>query len=232
MLRKLLGNGRSLPKPAPVVNVDCLYFEVNNWVLSDFVIRSLLPFSGVSPFPLNELLLMSGAFLRFRPRNLFEWGTHIGVSARIWYTVSQAFLANCTIHTIDLPDDVRHVEHPGHQYAHLIRHIPQIQKYRGDGLDISCRLARALPASDRLMFFLDGDHSYDSVHRELETIIREFPEACILVHDTFYQDPSSGYNTGPNQALNDTLKSVRPKYQVIKTDTGLPGMTLLYPHDE
>ncbi len=226
-LKKVFGIHPSLP--SPVVNSDSVYYEVNNWVLSDFVVRKLIPFAGTEPFPLNELLLMSGALLRFQPDHLFEWGTHIGKSAWIFYEISRTFNVNCTIHTVDLPDEVGHVEHPGRQYAILIRNIPQIQKYRGDGLEESFRIARSLPAETRFMFFLDGDHSYASVHRELDAIIQNFPHACILLHDTFFQSEDSGYNIGPYQAIKTALKLHGERYQVIHTATGLPGMTLLYP---
>ncbi|MGD0781136.1 MAG: hypothetical protein ABR954_10240 [Dehalococcoidales bacterium] len=202
---------------------------MNNWALSDFVVSKLIPFTGTTPFPLNELLLMSGALLRFQPDHLFEWGTHIGKSARIFYETVRTFNIHCTIHTIELPDEVAHVEHPGRQYAVLIRNMPQIRKYRGDGLEESFRIARSMHTKTRFMFFLDGDHSYTSVHRELDAIVHKFPLACIILHDTFFQSADSGYNIGPYQAIETALKSNSEKYQVIHTATGLPGMTLLYP---
>lgn len=216
---------------SPLTNPESTYFEVNNWVLSDFVLDKLIHFAGTRPFPLNELLFMSGTIIRFQPDHLFEWGTHVGKSARIFYETGRTFNIKCTIHTIDLPDEVDHIEHPGRQYAILIRNIPQIQKYRGDGLDESFRIASSLPTNTRFMFFLDGDHSYTSVHRELDAIIQSFPHACVLLHDTFFQTADSGYNIGPYQAIDTALKSNGEKYQVIHTATGLPGMTLLYPRN-
>jgi hypothetical protein len=77
------------------------------------------------------------------------------------------------------------------------------------------------------LFFIDGDHGYDSVKRELEGIIGAVPEANILLHDTFFQSPESHYNIGPYQAVQDVLRTV-PPYRILRQDLGLPGMTLLY----
>ncbi len=62
----------------PALNVNASEFEVNNWVISEFVIDKLVPVVGVHPFPLNELILLSSAVCRFKPVMIFEWGTNIG----------------------------------------------------------------------------------------------------------------------------------------------------------
>jgi len=58
-------------------NPGATEFEVNNWILSEFVVNRLVPVVGVHPYPLNELMLMAGAVCRFRPSHVFEWGTNI-----------------------------------------------------------------------------------------------------------------------------------------------------------
>jgi hypothetical protein len=77
---------------------------------------------------------------------------------------------------------------------------------------------------------VDGDHSYESVKRELEGIIKNVPNAKILLHDTFYQSSEAGYNVGPCQAIREVLSKQEnlDRYKIIDTKTGLPGMTLLY----
>jgi hypothetical protein len=75
---------------------------------------------------------------------------------------------------------------------------------------------------------VDGDHEYGSVKRELEYIIAHFPDAAILLHDTFYQVAGAEYNVGPYRAIRDVLSSRENEYERIDTKTGLPGMTLLY----
>lgn len=230
MIRKLLHkvtayNGKLVD---PVINIDCTEFEVNNWVLSDFIINKLVPVVGIRPFPLNELLLMCGALVRFKPEHLFEWGTHAGKSARIFYETGNAFNIPTIVHTIDLPPDVEHIEHPGREYARFIKHISKIKKYRGDGLETAIRLASEQPVGTRFMFFVDGDHSYESVHRELSGILEHFPTASILLHDTFYQSEKSGYNIGPYRAIQDIMMQALDKFVKIQSIGGLPGMTLLY----
>jgi len=50
-------------------------------------------------------------------------------------------------------------------------------------------------------------------------------DGCVLVHDTMFQ-PDSDYNHGPYEAVRDFLQSY-PAYQVIQTNTGLPGLTYI-----
>ncbi len=94
------------------VNSNCSEFEVNKWILSDFVVANLLPIVGNRPFPLDELMLMSSAVVSLKPQYIFEWGTHIGKSARIFYETTKTFNIPCQVHSIDLPDSVEHVETP------------------------------------------------------------------------------------------------------------------------
>jgi hypothetical protein len=52
----------------------------------------------------------------------------------------------------------------------------------------------------------------------------------ILLHDTFYQTAESGYNIGPFKAIEDSLaKFPHLRFHRVDTNTGLPGMTFLYP---
>ena len=225
LLSRRKGMGRS---DLPLVNPYCSEFEVNNWVISEFVIKHLVPFVGVHPFPINELLLMSSALCRIRPTHLFEWGTHIGKSARVFYETSKYFGLNTTIHSIDLPEETHHVEHPGKQRGALVRHIQDVKLYEGDGLEIALQLGRALHNQEPFLFFLDGDHSYNSVVRELTGLLESFPYSSLVVHDTFYQSPESNYNVGPHEAIKFVLRDRSDLYRTISTETGLPGMTLIY----
>jgi len=186
--------------PIRFVNEHCSEFEVDNWIISDFVIHDIVPVVGVHPFPLNELMLMVAAVCRFNPTHVFEWGTHIGKSARIFYETITHFRINTQIHSVDLPEEVNHVEHPHDQRGMLVVEIPEVRLHLGDGLTTSLDILSRVSASVDPLFFLDGDHSYESVRRELEAILARFPRAAILVHDTFYQAKESGYNIGPYKA--------------------------------
>ncbi len=224
LLRKVASR---TPFTSPVLNPDCAEFEVNNWLLSEFLLDKIIPVVGVCPYPLNELLLMTSVMCRLAPDHLFEWGTHRGVSARIFYDTGKAFNLRTIIHTIDLPPDAQHVEHPGKEHAHFIRHLPEVNIYRGDGLETGLKLA-AERSNSRMMFFIDGDHSYTNVRRELSGIIERFPRANILLHDTFYQSETSGYNIGPYRAIQDILSETDVPFSIMASQGGLPGMTLLY----
>jgi cephalosporin hydroxylase len=216
--------------PDPTKNQKCSEFEVDKWTVSEFVVRRLVPIVGVRPYPLDELLLMAAAICRFKPTHIFEWGTHIGKSARIFFEVTKGFGINTVIHSIDLPDDTRHLEHPGRKRGRLVKRIPEVILHQGDGLEESLKIWNTLrDANIKPLFFLDGDHEYASVSRELLGIMASVPNAVILVHDTFYQSAEAGYNTGPHKAIQDALESVPNQYRTISTTAGLPGLTLLFP---
>lgn len=228
-VRKLKGARRSYQDPAR--NEHCSSFEVDNWEISDFVMRRLVPKVGIRPFPVTELFLMTATVCRIKPTHIFEWGTNIGKSARAFYEISRAFGIACEIHSIDLPDDVDHQEHPERKRGMLVRGIKQVTLHQGDGLQSALRLySEALPRYKQVrpLFFIDGDHSYESVKRELTEILRSVPEAAVLLHDTFCQSSESGYNIGPYLAINEVLETMPSQYSSLSMATGLPGMTLLY----
>lgn len=213
----------------PSVNEGCNEFEVNNWTISKFVVNVLIPIVDVHPFPLNEQMLMVSAVCRVKPTHIFEWGTHIGKSARIFFETCKAFRIEAEIHSVDLPEDVEHVEHPGEKRGSLVRGIREVKLHQGDGLEKSLEIAKGCaPGPFRPLFFIDGDHSYDSVKRELVGIIQNVPQADILLHDTFYQSEESGYNIGPYKAMNDVLASKKNRFKMLSQNLGLPGMTLLW----
>jgi cephalosporin hydroxylase len=209
----------------PTKNVHCTEFEVDNWVISNFIVKKLVPAVGIHPYPLDELNLMVAAICRLKPQQVFEWGTNIGKSARIFYEAGKQFGIPLEIHSIDLPDNQDHQEHPKSRRGYLVKGYPGVTLYQDDGLSKAIELYN--PKLSTLVF-IDGDHSYESVYRELNGVINAMPNASILLHDTFYQSDESGYNIGPYKAVSETLAAMPGKYRVMATMTGLPGMTLLY----
>lgn len=208
-----------------VKNAECAYYEVDNWELSEFIVKKIIPITGYRPFPLNELLLLVGTVIRFQPDAIFEWGTHIGKSARVFYEAKTYFKINCQIHSIDLPEDVFHEEHPHCNRGYLVKN-KDVCLHLGDGIETSLAIL-SQQKYEKPLFFVDGDHSYESVKRELSAIIENVPNANILLHDTFFQSKESKYNIGPHLAINECL-SDNKAYKVINLNTGLPGLTLLY----
>lgn len=231
-LRQLLGlPSQSPPKiPArnPALNIRCSEFEVNNWIVSEFVVGTLVPIVGVHPFPLSELVLMVSAICRLQPDYIVEWGTHLGKSARIFYETSKHFGLGLEIHSVDLPDEVVHQEHPGHQRGMLVQGLSGVHLYQGDGLTCCLQIYSRSRRPIKTLVFIDGDHSYDSVKRELTGVMTNMPEANVLLHDTFFQSTDSGYNIGPYQAIEEVMAASIDRYRMLSTNTGLPGMTLLY----
>ena len=216
----------------PAKNKDCTEFEIDNWSISRFVIKKLIRVVGFRPFPLSELSLLVGAVCYFKPTHIFEWGTNIGKSARIFYEAAKYFNIETEIHSIDLPDDQSHVEHPKNRRGELVMGMKNVILHQGDGLDKSLEIIGGIRGNYRPLFFLDGDHSYESVKRELTGIVSSIPNAIIIVHDTFYQSEKSNYNIGPFKAVREITSYYEGKYKIIQTNTGLPGMTLLYTNED
>ena len=212
----------------PAVNVNCSEFEVNNWIISEFIFQKLVPIVGITPYPINELALMVSAICRLKPTHIFEWGTHIGKSARIFYETAKHFGLSTEIHSIDLPDEIDHHEHPKEKRGMFVKGIPVVRLYQGEGVETALEIYRKVSKMCRPLVYIDGDHSYTAVKRELGEIIKNMPNASILLHDTFYQSAESGYNLGPYKAITDTLSNMPHRYKIISANTGLPGMTLLY----
>jgi hypothetical protein len=222
------------PKPAlsrdtPVKNAGCTEFEIDAWQMSSFVLERLVPVVGTHPFPLHELMLMASTVCRFRPSHIFEWGTNIGKSARAFYEVVHHFDIPTVIHSVDLPDDVQHQEHPSTQRGRLVRGLDSVHLHQGDGLGVSLQLWRQAGQPGSTLFFIDGDHSEHSVYRELSAIVGEIARPVILLHDAFYQSPASGYNIGPHRAIERVLDENAHRFKRVDSGLGLPGMALIYP---
>jgi predicted O-methyltransferase YrrM len=189
-----------------------------------FVWRRLLPLVGTTPFPPDEIMLMSAAVLHVKPDVIIEWGTNIGVSARIFFEVSRAYGLEVDTHSIDLPPTVDHPEHPHRRRGFLVRHLP-VTLHEGDGPEVAKSL---LAKARRPLVFIDGDHQYTSVLRDGRAVIESAPAAAILFHDTFFQ-PGARYNHGPHEAVRTIVQELEGRYQVLEASLGLPGMTLLLP---
>lgn len=215
-----------------IPNEGCNKFEINNWIISKFILKKLISTVSFKPYPLNELMIMTGTVCRLQPTHIFDWGTHIGKSARIFYETIKYFDIPCEIHTTDLPNNFTHKEKPNKLLRGLyIKHIKGITQHYGDGLDVSLNLynkAKRHRKKLRPLFFLDGDHKYSTVKNELVNINKYAPEAWILIHDTFFQSKKSNYNIGPYKAIQFLLNKTSNRYKFLSTNTGLPGITLLY----
>lgn len=200
--------------------------EADKWELSEFVLRQLVPVVGVRPYPIDEQLLMCSTVAYFQPQLIVEWGTHLGVSARIFHEVRQLLALEAEIHSVDLPPAIMHEENIALQEnrGRFVRGLP-VTLHLGDGVSVARELVRAKRPSSAL-FFLDGDHAYDTVSRELAALRATAPSAAVLLHDTFNQGRESGYNVGPYRALMEF--ALEHDLAVHHAALGLPGMSLVY----
>ncbi|MBA4321094.1 MAG: hypothetical protein C0412_22110 [Flavobacterium sp.] len=200
--------------------------EANKWYLSEFVIKKIYPITGIHPYPLDEVLLIGSSISYFKPDGIIEWGTHEGKSARIFWEYVRFLNLNCEIHSVDLPATNPHNENISEEYlrARYIKQFPVIL-HEGDGLTVGLEIVKS-KMFKRPLFFLDGDHSYANISRELTAIKKSVDSCIILIHDTFNQGKESNYNCGPYIAFQEfVVQNNLPHYSTI---LGLPGMSLTY----
>lgn len=206
--------------------------EINKWNTSEFVVRTLIPIIGYTPFPVDESLTLVNITCIQHPDFIYEWGTHVGKSARIFAETVRAYGLKSKIISIDLPDDVEHVEHPHKEHGKYVRGMSEVTLLRGDGVTEAIKHAKHHNGRNKkLLFFLDGDHAEETVARELHSIVKIFPLATIIIHDTFNQSKQSKYNVGPHIAVKKALTRNK-KYECYTTNFGLPGLSILIPNSK
>lgn len=175
----------------------------------------------------DEVCFMAETVERYRPSHVFEWGTNRGSSARIWFECARLLKLDCEVHTIELPIWLAHLspEHPGVDWAEQIRDAPEVQTHRGEGAFVAVSLCLEIEAP-RPLFFVDGDHSFEAVRRELAMIGHSAPKAVIVLHDTNHVE---GFGpTGPAAAVNEYLRE-RSHGIDIEVLASQAGMTRLWP---
>ena len=226
-------------------------------------------------YPIPELALMAGAMVRavapFKAalqqshavlgspsKNqkqklvVFEWGTNIGVSARIFVDFALQMNLDVVIHSTDLPETfsppgaLRNVSFSqtigDRRRGRLVRHdrfARLVTLHEGDGLTTSLGILEKLELTHKVpvIWFVDGDHSEDAVIRELDTII-SLPHCAhghchILVHDSFSAD------SGPFRAIESIQQKMGDaeerfgatvmKFGLLHSRLAPAGMSLLYP---
>jgi len=214
-------------KPSqPHTATNAARIEVNTSELGQFVWRRLLPLVGTTPFPPHELLLMGAAMLWVRPRLVVEWGTNVGVSARIFRELNAHYGIGAEIHSIDLPRSAQHREHPGERRGLLVRGS-NVHLHEGDGATLAAQVISSTKCA-RPLVFIDGDHAQESVLRDARSVLSVAPRACLLFHDTFYQ-PAASYNHGPYEAIQYIVNEIPGACQIVEAGLGCPGMTLVVP---
>jgi cephalosporin hydroxylase len=191
---------------------------------SKFVAESLLPRAGYWPYPPGELHLLTVTLLWWQPDMIFEWGTNVGNSARIFHWIAEAFEIDTEIHSIDLPPDVSHVENVKELRGWLVRDFSDVHLHLGDGVNKAIELFAALKPR-RPLFYVDGDHRADTVTRELEAICATAPHAPILLDDTH----DWGISDSPRGAMLQFLERHHGDYEIFENVATLPGMSLLAP---
>jgi glycosyltransferase involved in cell wall biosynthesis len=205
----------------PSLNQSTPKFEMDDQIISDFVINKLVPIAGSDPFPLDELMLITATVCRFKPRMIFEWDTGIGKSARIFYEIIHAFSIPAEIHSIDTKPRRKNS-------GKLVQNLTVVNLYQADGLKKSLDLIEQKKPGGKILFFIDSEQDREQLKEELTIILEKIPDAVVLLHDTFYQPEHTQSGKAPYLALNDVLTTKNTSYRSLSTDKGLPGLSLVY----
>ena len=205
--------------------------EADVTALDRFVLEKILPAGGLL-YPLAELSLMALVVDRVKPTHILEWGTNIGGSAKAFHVITEALGLETAIHTWDLPEEVSHGQHPGAEHGKLARGLSRVHFHREDGLVGALaeyqRVKSSYPEA-RVLFFIDGDHAYDSVLREITAIVSCLEEFHLLAHDTFVQKPEAkGQFRESWLACATGLELSAREYRWFNVGFGSPGMTYLW----
>ena len=205
--------------------------EANSAELDRFVLEKILPKTGLL-YPFAEISLMALVVSRVRPTHIYEWGTNIGGSAKIFHVITEALQMDTAIHTWDLPEDVPHGQHPGKEHGKLARGLPRVHFHRDDGLQGALgamESERNQHPGFRPLFFVDGDHSYASVIREITGLISVQDEFHLLAHDTFVQKPDTkGQSRESWIGCPTALEALAQGYRWLNVGFGNPGMAYLW----
>lgn len=132
----------------------------------------------------DEVGFIEETLLLLKPDFIGEWGTNRGSSARIFYELTQLHEISCKIHTVELPAVLAQLDpaHSGASTGALLADIP-VTCHQGDGVTEALE-QYALSKTVRPLFFLDGEHLYENVFREIVSVNRYDPDAWMLIHDT------------------------------------------------
>lgn len=168
-----------------------------------------------SAYPEGELEFMCDTVESLRPDSIYEWGTGSGASGRIFWEATDFLATNTFLFSYDLPDELSPLEaqHPRERTGQYL--LPTGAKMdRGDGVTMALmEWSRWHEKAVLPLFFIDGDHSYFAVYREVALIDRMVPNAVILLHDT---------NDGPGLAAEKWVADQgRHTYVSVEGRTGI-----------
>jgi hypothetical protein len=169
---------------------------------------------GLPGYGEDEVGFMCETVEIVQPDRIFDWGTNVGASARIFY---EACIVHCIVETIDLPAVLEQLDRDhagGRTGSHL---TPEIRTHRGDGVTEALRLCAAWEPK-RPLFFLDGNHLRENVFREIWSIHKFCPRGVLLIHDT-------------NQQPGDAVRNWQHRYGGYRLDVlnSQAGMVRMIP---
>ena len=221
-LRRVLSRLPKPPRQYSLEDCEAKYPEdtigVNKSILSEIVLR-ISRIIGTCPYPLDEQMLMGYAFIRSKPDIVLDCGTNVGKSARFFYEFARQVRHPCEVHTIDLMGPT-HPECPWSSLGRYIRGLP-ITQHIGDSYEIGIKLIEAFPAR-RYLIFIDGDHTYAGVKKDIQLLDRAKPGSAALFHDATFFLPKLSPDIC--RAIDEYVEAYPVAY-VYHQGMGLPGMS-------
>eukprot|EP00802_Teleaulax_amphioxeia_P004375 Tamp_04379.p1 GENE.Tamp_04379~~Tamp_04379.p1 ORF type:complete len:346 (+),score=24.92 Tamp_04379:2179-3216(+) len=161
-------------------------FQVSHILVHEVTRRiTLLDLENSQTYPPHELALMVSAMVHARPDFVLEWGTNIGVSSRVFVEAAEMLGLATQVHTFDVKTQQKTGstgwvanarkcqgnEEREYFKEYKIFGKPCVHMHIGDGLDGAFAVYEAEAwAAARVLWFVDGDHSYEAVARELFSI--------------------------------------------------------------
>lgn len=169
----------------------------------------------------DEIGFIADTVEALRPTHIYDWGTNVGASARIWWEAAPT----AQITTVEHPDD-QTFDHPGHRYGLWCEGLgPRMRMLKGDGVRTSIETFVEDGRPPNALFFLDGDHEYDAVFDELEAIHGWAPEAVVLVHDTSHPVCET------EAAVEDFMEIIADGWYDVTFLASQAGMARLWPRN-
>lgn len=189
--------------------------------LSPEIVKHLKEIGVVPQYGWEEVDLIYATILEYQPDIICEWGTNIGYSARLFAELIQEIGIDCPVHSTDITESAakgRRGEMAG----------PLVNLHVGEGLELSLRLTGD---AKRPLFFLDDDHMFDHVRRQLYMIAEVEPGAVMLIHDVMKVEKVGGDSVWvahePHRAIMDFL-SQHGGYEAVFVTNG-SSMARLWP---
>ena len=138
---------------------------------------------GLLGYTPPEVTFLYETMETLRPGIIVEWGTNVGYSARILYEAKVLLGLRTAVHSVDIAREapILRPEDEGKERGHHVQGL-NVALHVGHGAQEAVSIT-AMSGRARPLFFVDDNHGYDMLSRDLEMLARDTPLAVLVVHD-------------------------------------------------